>query len=263
MGYPWRIGFCALALTTGLAAIGLSAWAQDAPPPDAEREAAEYRACLDLVAQDPNEALAGAIAWERQSGGDAARHCQALALIGIGEIEDGALALERLAADQPRRALARAVDLLAQAAQAWIAAGKPDRALADQNRGLELMPENLDLLIDRALNYGGAGQYAEALADLDRALKLAPPDAEILAYRASALIHLDRLDEARSDLDRALALDPKEAKAWLELGRLEKARGDKPAARRALLQAALLAPATPVAEAAQALIAELDVAIQP
>ena len=69
-----------------------------------------------------------------------------------------------------------AASLFAQAAQAWIRAGKPQRALYAQDQGLKLNPRDVELLVDRALNYGNSGMYFEALDDLNAASELAPDD---------------------------------------------------------------------------------------
>ncbi len=90
---------------------------------------AEYQACMVLVERDPSGALDSAIAWEKQGGGDAARHCKALAMIRTGNVEDGALELERVAEAMPQMKAPLAAQLFAQAGQAWIRAGNPQRAL--------------------------------------------------------------------------------------------------------------------------------------
>ena len=229
-------GFRPLSFALGgslLLALSLPAAAQAGSAP--QEEAARYAACLALAEKAPGEALDSALAWEKAGGGDAARHCQALAMLGLGEAEDAAFALERLAADQPAAAGARAAALLAQAAQAWIAAGRSERALEDQSRALALHPGDAELWLDRALALGDDGRYEAALEDLAQASRLAGERADLLTYRAAALIHLRRPDEAGRALDRALALAPDHAPAWLERGRLLKAAGDRRGARAALL----------------------------
>ena len=60
-----------------MATIGLFA----AAPAWSLDNQAQYQACMTLLERDPAGALDSAVAWERQGGGDAARHCKALALI--------------------------------------------------------------------------------------------------------------------------------------------------------------------------------------
>ena len=50
-----------------------------------------------------------------------------------------------------------AAKLFAQAGQAWIKAGNPQRALYAQNQGLKLNPGDVQLLIDRAITFGDRG----------------------------------------------------------------------------------------------------------
>ena len=70
-----------------MATIGLMA----ATPAWSLDNQAQYQACMTLLDRDPAGALDSAVEWERQGGGDAARHCKALALIRTGEVEDGGL----------------------------------------------------------------------------------------------------------------------------------------------------------------------------
>ena len=146
-------------------AIAAPAWSLD--------NQAQYQACMSLLDRDPAGALDSAVEWERQGGGDAARHCKALALIRTGEVEDGALELERVAEAMPQAKAPLAAELFAQAGQAWIKAGNPQRALYAQNQGLKLNPKDVQLLIDRAMTYGTSGMYFEALDDLNVAAELA------------------------------------------------------------------------------------------
>ena len=163
-----------------------------AGPARALDNAAQYQACMTLLQRDPAGALESAVEWERQGGGDAARHCKALALIRTGEVEDGALELERVAQAMPQEKAPLAAELFAQAGQAWIKAGKPQRALYAQNQGLKLNPKNVDLLIDRAVNFGTSGMYFEALDDLNAAVDLSPDNPDIYAMRAAAYRQLEK-----------------------------------------------------------------------
>ena len=98
-------------------------------PPEPPRVASgpEYEACLALVRTDPEAAATRAGEWEERGGGDGARHCLALALLAAGDPEGAAGRLERLAAGSDAGTRARA-SVFAQAAQAWMMAGIPERA---------------------------------------------------------------------------------------------------------------------------------------
>src|SRR5215470_11526983 len=144
-----RVIFWCIATICGASAISATAAAID--------NQAQYQACMALLGRDPAGALDSAVAWEKQGGGDAARHCKALALIRTGQVEDGALELERVAQAMPQAKAPLAAELFAQAGQAWIKSGNPERALYAQNQGLKLNPKDVDLMIDRAMTYGNVG----------------------------------------------------------------------------------------------------------
>jgi tetratricopeptide (TPR) repeat protein len=238
-----------------MATIGLIA----AAPAWSLDNQAQYHACMSLLDRDPAGALDSAVEWERQGGGDAARHCKALALIRTGNVEDGALELERVAEAMPQMKAPLAAQLFAQAGQAWIKAGNPQRALYAQNQGLKLNPHDADLLVDRAMNYGSAGMYFEALDDLNDAIDLVPDDPAIYALRAAAYRQLDNPDLAEDNVEQALKLSPSYPAALLERGYLRRAKGDLVGARTDWLTVIQVMPGTDIANEAQKNIEKLDI----
>lgn len=222
-------------------------------------EAQMYRDCMRLAAEQPKEAWEKAGQWIGLAGGEPARHCAAVALIGLEEYKEAAERLEMLATTSTRAPEVRA-GMLAQAAQAWMLDGNLERANAAQTTALDLTPDDPTLLVDRAVTLGSAKNYAEAAADLTRALELDPNRIDALVYRATAYRYLDRPAEARADVDRALALDPNAPGALLEKGILARLGGDDAAARaawKALL--AVAPPDSPEAQQAQDNIARLEI----
>lgn len=244
----------ALALLCGAAATTATA----APPSDAARHAD----CLALVGSRPAEAWESALAWESLGGGNPARHCGALALIALGHREEGALRLEALVQDGHASAPVRA-GMLAQAAQAWFAAGQVQQALRDQGAALALTPDDVDLLLDRATTLGELGDLAAALADLDRAAQLAPKRADVFALRATAWRLHGQLSAAERDIVAALKLDPNQPDALLESGLTARARGNAAQARRAWLKLLQVAPDSSAAALARQNIEALDVRPDP
>ncbi|GAA0600743.1 hypothetical protein [Caenispirillum bisanense] len=221
-------------------------------------EAQMYRDCMRLAAEQPKEAWEKAGQWIGLAGGEPARHCAAVALIGLEEYREAAERLEMLAVTSTRAEAVRA-GMLAQAAQAWLLDGNTERAYAAQTTALELLPEDPSLLIDRAVTLGTAKNFNDAVADLSRALTAAPDREDALVYRATAYRYLDQLDLARADVDRALSLDPTSPGALLEKGILARLAGDDAGAREAwktLLATA--APESPEAELARDNIARLE-----
>jgi Flp pilus assembly protein TadD len=238
-----------------MATIGLLA----AAPAWSLDNQAQYQACMTLLDRDPAGALDSAVAWERQGGGDAARHCKALALIRTGEVEDGALELERVAEAMPQAKAPLAAELFAQAGQAWTKAGNPQRALYAQNQGLKLNPKDVQLLIDRAMTYGTSGMYFEALDDLNVAAELTPDDPDVYAMRAAAYRQLETPELAEENIDQALKLSPSHAGALLERGYLRRAKGDIEGARAAWLTVIQVTPGSEIANEAQKNIEKLDI----
>jgi Flp pilus assembly protein TadD len=220
---------------------------------------AQYQACMALLGRNPSGALDSAVEWEKQGGGDAARHCKALAMIRTGDVEDGALELERVAAAMPQMKAPLAAELFAQAGQAWIKAGNPQRALYAQNQGLKLNPTDVELLIDRALTFGTSGMYFEALDDLNRAVDLRPDSPDVYAMRAAAYRQLENPDLARDNINQALKLSPSHPGALLERGYLRRAKGDLAGARADWLTVIQVMPGTDIASEAQKNVERLDI----
>lgn len=249
-----------LALACGLAIAALLPAARADSDADSVTldSAQEYKDCLLLAKRRPDQAVESAVAWEKQGGGDAARHCKALALINLDRPEDGALELERIAQTLPTDKAPLAADLFGQAGQAWIKAGKPQLALHDQNEGLKVQPKNVDLLIDRALNYGNSGMYGDAATDLTAAAGLAKDRPEIFALRAAAYRHLDNKAAALNDVEVALKISPDFPLALLERGKLRLLKGDEDGARQDWLKVVNKAPNTPAADEAQRDIEQID-----
>ncbi len=211
-----------------------------APAPAAEIDnAAQYRACMTLAAQDPEQALKKAMAWRVLGGGDAARHCGAKALTGLGQYDEAARHFEALAQDIKAEPAFKA-RILGHAAQAWLMDGNPERAQGVLAAALRLVSDDGDFLVDRAVVLGTLGKYRDAIDDLDRAIASAPTRAE-------------------ADVRRALALDVNHPDGLLERSIIRRLRGDDAGARRDWLRLLDLAADGPIADAARANIEKMDV----
>lgn len=258
-----------------LATAGLGAWralwpasqaaddtVADAPlpiPPVPPRIAQgdEYERCLAMLGPDPEGAQALAETWQTAGGGDGADHCLALARIELGDPQEGASLLERLAATSHGNAASRAV-IYGQAARAWLMTGDPGHAFAAGTRALALSPDDPDLLIDHAVAAGGLERWQDAVDDLTRALDHDPRRPDALVLRGAAWRHLGQLELAQDDVDRALASDPQSAEALLERGILRQRRDDANGARADWEQAISIAPDTSTADLAQQNLALLE-----
>lgn len=254
--------FLALVQASGISASELPPGTQLAPDPDLEHPERTYQACLMLTRTQPDKAIELAGKWITLGGGEAARHCQALALVGLKEYGEGATRLEELARDSKQAPLVRA-NMLAQAGQAWLMQDEPSRAYAAQSAALQIVPQGskqfVELLLDRAGTLAEAGKYKEGLADLDAALKVEPNNAEALAFRASAYRALGDTDQASADAERALEINPDNVAALLERGNLYRMKKRLADARRDWLHILEVEPTSAAADAARLNIERMDV----
>ena len=186
----------------------------------------EYAACMDLARSDPPKGFERARLWFERGGKAAAVHCSAVALIGQRQFSLAAKTLEHLAGDGQGTPVALKGDLLGQAGQAWLMAGKDGRAIDAFTNAVAAQPLDVELLIDRAFAYAGLGRYAEAIGDLSRALGMAPGRADAYLYRAGAYRRANDLALAAKDVDRSLALGPGNPDAYLERGIIRRLSGD-------------------------------------
>ncbi len=234
------------------------------PDPGNFEQSKQYAACMALARDHPQDAYDSAGTWLAEGGGAPARHCQAVALVGLDRFAEAADLLTAIANDLAATDIRKDLlaDLYGQAAQAWLMAGDGDRAIQAENAAIALAPGDVELRIDRAVVLVSIGKYWEAIDDLNRASDLAPNRADILVLRASAYRYVESPELALDDVNRAIALDPKNAEAYLERGILEAMANNREAARGDFLQAATLEPDSPTAEAAQARLQQLDLPAQ-
>lgn len=253
-----RIG-CRAALALMLAASAGAAGAGDMELAPRSREATRYSACMALARTSPAAAHEKALAWRARGGGEAAIHCAAVSLLGLGEYAQAARTLEEMAArTAPDRPDLRA-GLLAQAANAWLIAGKSEAALAAQNKALAVRPDDVATLIDRSIARTSLGKDWEALDDLNRALELDPKRVEALVFRAAAWRRVEAWDLAAQDVGRALELRPDNPDALLERGIIRRKQGDAAGARADWLRLLEIDANGPLAEVARGHLEALDV----
>jgi tetratricopeptide (TPR) repeat protein len=232
----------------------LSSAKQDAglpvpPEPPRLSQAPEYARCLDLLPADPVGARSFAREWLMQGGGEGAAQCEALAQLSLGEADAAAEALERIATRSEAGLAARAA-VFGQAAEAWRAASKPQRAAAAASLALALTPQDPDLLLERALARMALDQVSGALADLDLAAVLDADRAETWIWRATAQRRLENFRSAEDSITTALRLAPRNVEALLERGILRQLRGEVDAARRDWERVLELAADSPAADLA-------------
>jgi len=240
---------------TRLRAVLLAALAAGAA---ADAAAGRYDDCVALAARDPARALDEATAWGPDGGGAPARHCQALALIGLGRFGDAAAVLDELAAASAEAPADHRALLYAQTGNAWLLADQADRAEAAFDGALALVPATPTILIDRARARAEQENYWEAVDDLGAALDIDPERTEAYVLRAAAYRRLGIAELARDDVKRALALDQDNPDAVIERALLALSAGDATAARSDFGRVLVTAPGSPAADIARAFLAELD-----
>jgi tetratricopeptide (TPR) repeat protein len=255
------------ALAALILAVAAPAAAQIAADSDANRSAEYLKAqesadCMALALRKPEDALGSAESWEQRGGGDAARHCQAVALFGLGKPAEAAALFEEIGESMSNESAALAAEAFAQAGMAWQSADMFDRALAAQTAALKLAPDDVDIRVDRSTTQFFLGNCWEAIDDLNEAHQRAPERPGILVLRASAYRCVESLELARADIDRALELAPGDPEALLERGILRHAGGDEAGARSDWLQVAKEAGGTPTGDAAQMNLERLDLRAQ-
>lgn len=205
------------------------------------QEVRTYEDCMALIETAPERAREEAARWERFGGGDAALHCEAMALAAMGATAHAAEKLDELARHGALPDEARA-EVLGQAAEMWRDSGETDAAQVSINQAVTLSPRNPALLEVRALLAAANEDWSAALIDLNSALVLEPQNAQRLALRAAARRRLGDLAQAKADAEAAIKADPKLASGWFELGAAQADLGENDAAQETWLEAIRLDP---------------------
>ncbi|MGC8643572.1 MAG: tetratricopeptide repeat protein [Isosphaeraceae bacterium] len=114
----------------------------------------------------------------------------------------------------------------ANLAEAYRAAGQPERAAGCCRVTLRLWPESVEAICNLALALQALGGLEEAIDQFRRALELRPDLAPVHNNLGVVLRELDRLDEAFEHFRRAVELDPAFAPARSNLGQMLLDRGN-------------------------------------
>lgn len=249
--------------------IATPVWAQST-----RVEQERYARCLKLVDTNPDKAFDMAIEWRDNGGQMPARHCAALALIGLELYPQAAERLEELAVAPGRAGTLLRADIFGQAGMAHALNGDSAAALLAFERATQMLrranqdsAKNLaPLLVDLAsvhLMFGGAQSTLDITLEIVDTVDTHPPAimAEALALRASALRGVG--DKGGADREAALALKlaPNHPRALYERGLYAKDQGKGDAAREFLLAAIATDDTSELAELAR--VALQDMALNP
>ncbi|MFN3609739.1 MAG: hypothetical protein ACK4Y9_11795 [Hyphomonas sp.] len=189
----------------------------------AAAEARKLEACVEKIETAPEEAYEDGLAWSFEGNRPGARQCTALALIALGNVEEGAVRLENLSMSSDGGTMEQRAVYLSQAGNAWLQIGAAEAAAVSFSEALRLAPNENDLLLDRATAYMLIDKWDEAMVDLNTAIANDPDNA--IAHQMRAEVHLstDALDLAMKDVETAMAADPTNIDTLLVRGRVREA----------------------------------------
>lgn len=244
-------------------AVPASAGAQTPPRLSELDKGEDYRVCTQIAQETPEIGFEAAITWRDEGGGPPALHCVALALFGLGQVEEAAKRLEELALNMPDGSDRERAAILSQAGNAWLSRRKLDRADANFKKALELDGENPEHWIDHGIVLAEAGALWDAVDSFSEALARAPGHIDALLFRATAYRVLNVPDLARDDVDKVLNAAPMQPSALLELGMLHAQAGELDDARAVWLQVIEASPDSPAADAARQNLEKIDVRKEP
>jgi tetratricopeptide (TPR) repeat protein len=211
----------AFAPAAAIAALCAAAPAHGQAPLDPDQR---HQACIEAIAVDAEAAFEEALAWRHQAGGWPAEHCVSLALIALGQVEDGADRL-RAAAEGAISATNRSRAIMfGQAGSAYLEAGLSESALSAFSRGIDFDEGDAGLRRGRAEaalareNYEAAEDYAGEAIAVDAS------DAEAHRLRGEARLANGDLNGAEADMRAARTLAPDNIDVLLLRGRINEAR---------------------------------------
>ncbi|WP_417484548.1 tetratricopeptide repeat protein [Maricaulis salignorans] len=205
--------------------LTLAISAAHAQTPAIEIETARYLDCLERVEREQDQAFEDALAWRMEGGGWPAAHCEALALIALGDTTGGALSLEELAGttDGGRGPVIRSA-MLVDAGKAWLTIGRSEDAQRAFAAALELNPDDQDALLGQASAALALGDWPLAGDAATAVIGQAPDLAAAWRLRAAARLETGALDDAWQDMEMAREIAPDNIEILVLRGRINEAR---------------------------------------
>lgn len=208
--------FCLLTLT------GSAAWSQSSA---VEAETHRYLSCLARVETDHEAAFEDALTWRMEGGGWPAAHCEARALIALGDVSNGAAMLERQAiALTTDRDGSFPVSMLVEAGEAWLTLDRSDDAMRAFAAALELAPLDVEALLGQAQTSLALGRWEAAEIAATTSIEQAPGVAEGWRLRALARLESGDLDAAWQDMETAREIEPENIETLVLRGRINETR---------------------------------------
>lgn len=182
-----------------------------------------YLTCLAQAHSTPSKAYENALIWKSEGGAAPARHCIAMALLGLGAYGEAAEKLEELSYAPDIGSAALRAQALVQSGEAWLQAQQPAKALRVLTLALEYEDDNAEVHTNRARALFALQKHGEARADLDSAIRLQPVNALAFRLRAAVSLVQGDLSAAQSDINAALALTPNDVETLLVRGQIREA----------------------------------------
>ncbi len=224
-------------------------------------DADRFDRCHDLATEDPLSGMAEAQRWLIESGGYVARQCLGFAQAKGGLYDAATESFAQAASDAEVARDWRAANLWAQAGNAALAAGDPERARRHLDAALaqgRLTGVQLgEAHLDRARAALAIEQWAAARGDLDLAAQHAAQDPLVWLLSATLARRQNDLARAQADITVAAQLGPRDPAIALEAGNIAAASDRLDAAQRSWESAAALGGETPAGVTAHARLAEL------
>lgn len=225
--------------------------------------AEQLQICIDIAANDPEAGMRQASEWTLKGGGFSARQCLGFALTGLGRWSEAVDAFNNGALDaQKAGALVDAARLWAQAGNAALAGGTPERARSFFDAALSFgLPDSLakgEVYLDRARACVAMDDMTAARIDINQALKLAARDPLAWLLSATLARRMDDLGRARADIAEAKQRSPDDASVALEAGNIAILSGDEKTAKEEWARVLSLAPDSEQSTAARSMLSQLD-----
>ncbi len=110
--------------------------------------------------------------------------------------------------------------------KAYIDKGQYDKAVAEANNILILMPKNAMMYDIRGDIHFERGEYDKAIADYSKAIALIPHKASFYNSRGYTYTRKEQYDKAIADHSRAIELDPENALFYAQRGHTRYLKGD-------------------------------------
>lgn len=231
----------------------------------AAAQSGQYAECLNKAQNEPAAAREYAAQWQAVGGGAPARHCAAIALIGLGAEIRAAEILTEIGSGEADLAAADRVAALTLAGDLWLRNGQTKLAGESFSSAVGIAPKareariGLSRVAAQQGDFGSAIEILSLLAVDEGALGASASLGEVLTLRAAAFRASGDPQSALNDAELATGSAPDAALAWFERGAAERALGRREDARESWLRASMLDPHGAAGELARLNLQRLEV----